>query len=49
MHYLWTSPVILDDSRLQGLLPELRKTPYDEGIRETIQAMRGAKAKTASA
>jgi nucleoside-diphosphate-sugar epimerase len=40
MHYLWTSPVKLDDTRLRQLLPHLHKTPYAEGIRITIDAMR---------
>jgi len=39
MHYLWTTPVKLGDSRLRALLPELRKTPYEKGIQITIQAM----------
>ena len=40
MHYLWTTPVKLDDTRLCRLLPNLRKTPYTEGIYATIEAMR---------
>jgi nucleoside-diphosphate-sugar epimerase len=40
MHYLWTTPVVLDDSRLRHLLPNLHKTSYEDGIRETIRAMR---------
>src|SRR5215468_1814793 len=40
MHYLWTTPVKLDDTRLRQLLPNLHKTPYPEGIRQTIDAMR---------
>lgn len=39
MHYLQTDPVILDDSRLHALLGDLRKTPYAEGIRQTLTAM----------
>jgi nucleoside-diphosphate-sugar epimerase len=39
MHYLWTNPVILDDRRIHALLPGLRKTSYEEGIRLTYQAM----------
>jgi len=39
MHYLWTNPVKLDDSRLRQLLPSLHKTPYAEGIGLTIAAM----------
>ena len=42
MHYLWTSPVKLDDSRLRKLLPNVHKTPYEEGIRLTVEAMRQA-------
>lgn len=41
MHYLWTTPVILDDTRLRHLLPELRKTPYEEGIRLTLRGNAG--------
>lgn len=41
MHYLWTTPVLLDDSRLRRLLPNLSKTSYREGIQATIRAMRG--------
>lgn len=40
MHYLWTTPVVLDDSRLRQLLPGLMKTSYEDGIRETVRAMR---------
>ena len=48
MHYLWMTPVKLDDSRLRSLLPELRKTPYVEGIQATIQAMRAKSANASS-
>ena len=41
MHYLWTTPVKLDDAKLRRLLPDLKKTPYEEGIRLTVEAMRG--------
>jgi len=40
MHYLWTTPVKLDDTRLRQLLPNLHKTPYSEGIRLTLDSMR---------
>ena len=40
MHYLWTTPVKLDDTRLRQLLPNLHKTSYTEGIGATINAMR---------
>lgn len=39
MHYLQTSPVILDDSRLDRLLGGVKKTPYAEGIRQTLATM----------
>ena len=42
MNYLWTTPVNLDDTRLRQLLPNLHRTPYSEGIRLTIDAMRPA-------
>jgi nucleoside-diphosphate-sugar epimerase len=40
MHYLHTTPVLMDDSALRGLLGEVRKTPYEEGIRRTLDSMR---------
>jgi nucleoside-diphosphate-sugar epimerase len=39
MHYLLTSPVILDDTRLKNLLGELPKTPYKQGIRKTLASI----------
>jgi len=39
MHYLLTEPVIMDDSALQKLIGPLRKTPYAEGIRQTLAAV----------
>jgi nucleoside-diphosphate-sugar epimerase len=39
MQYLWATPVNMDDRRLRGLLPHLRKTPYEEGIHATVAAM----------
>jgi nucleoside-diphosphate-sugar epimerase len=41
MHYLWTTPVQLDDARLRRLLPHLRKTSYEDGIAQTLRAMQG--------
>jgi nucleoside-diphosphate-sugar epimerase len=38
MHYLVTDPVVLDDSALRGLLGEVKKTTYDEGIRQSVEA-----------
>jgi nucleoside-diphosphate-sugar epimerase len=42
MMYLQETPVILDDSKLLAKLPDVHKTPYDEGIRRTLDWMRGA-------
>jgi nucleoside-diphosphate-sugar epimerase len=42
MHYLWTTPVKLDDARLRNLLPQLQKTPYAEGIEATLKEMQRA-------
>ncbi len=36
MYYLQTTPVILDDAKLRRLLGTLRKTPYPEGIQQTV-------------
>jgi len=38
MHYLLTEPVIMDDSALQQLIGPIVKTPYPEGIRQTLAA-----------
>jgi nucleoside-diphosphate-sugar epimerase len=38
MHYLQTTPVILDDTALRGLLGPVHKTTYEEGIRQTLAA-----------
>jgi nucleoside-diphosphate-sugar epimerase len=40
MLYLQETPVILDDSKLMEKLP-VHKTPYDDGIRQTLEWMRG--------
>jgi nucleoside-diphosphate-sugar epimerase len=41
MLYLQETPVILDDSKLAAKLGRLPKTPYDEGIRLTLEAAKG--------
>lgn len=41
MVYLQETPVILDDSKLAAKLGGLSKTSYDEGIRRTLEWMRG--------
>jgi nucleoside-diphosphate-sugar epimerase len=40
MHYLLTDPVLMDDSALQGLIGPIRKTPYSEGVRQCLAAVR---------
>ncbi|MEO8594357.1 MAG: NAD-dependent epimerase/dehydratase family protein [Candidatus Solibacter sp.] len=40
MLYLQERPVILDDSKLLARIP-VRKTSYDDGIRQTLEWMRG--------
>jgi nucleoside-diphosphate-sugar epimerase len=39
MHYLLSEPLIMDDSALQQLIGPLHKTPYEEGIRQTLAAL----------
>jgi nucleoside-diphosphate-sugar epimerase len=41
MLYLSETPVLLDDSKLRAKFPGVRKTTYDEGIRRTLEWMRG--------
>ena len=38
MHYLLTDPVLMDDSALSELLGGLTKTPYEEGVRRSLEA-----------
>ncbi len=38
MSYLYETPVLLDDTKLRGLLGAIRKTSYDDGIRATVAA-----------
>jgi nucleoside-diphosphate-sugar epimerase len=40
MNYLMTTPVIIDDTAIHGLLGEIKKTSYDDGIARTLAAMR---------
>jgi nucleoside-diphosphate-sugar epimerase len=44
MHYLATTPVVLDDTKLQRHLRKLNKTPYNEGIRQTFEWYRSVRA-----
>lgn len=43
MHYLQTTPVLLDDSGLQAMLGPIHKTSYEEGIRQTLAAERAGR------
>jgi nucleoside-diphosphate-sugar epimerase len=40
MYYLMDEPLFVDDTRLRALIPDLKKTSYDEGIRETLALLR---------
>jgi len=42
LSYLQSDPVVLDDTKLHRALPVVQKTSYDEGIRLTIEHLRGA-------
>jgi nucleoside-diphosphate-sugar epimerase len=42
MHYLISEPVLMDDTALHRLLGTVQKTPYDQGIRLTYEAYKGA-------
>ncbi|HWB99101.1 MAG TPA: NAD(P)H-binding protein [Bryobacteraceae bacterium] len=44
MLYLQETPVILDDAKVVSKLGGLSKTSYDEGIRQTLEWMRGTPA-----
>lgn len=39
MHYLMTDPLIVDDSALQQLLGAITKTPYREGVQQSLAAV----------
>jgi nucleoside-diphosphate-sugar epimerase len=43
MHYLLTTPLLMDDTALQGLLGAIHKTPYDEGLRLALEAAQAGK------
>lgn len=42
MRYLHETPILLDDTKLLALLPEARKTPYEEGAKAVVMAERQA-------
>lgn len=37
MHYLQTTPVLMDDTALHRLLGNLRKTSYEDGLKSTLE------------
>jgi hypothetical protein len=39
MHYLMTDPLIVDDAALQQVLGAVTKTPYSEGVRQSLAAV----------
>lgn len=39
MNYLMTEPLIMDDSALEHLIGPIHKTPYAQGIRQTLAAV----------
>lgn len=40
MHYLQTTPVLMDDTALATLLGGLKKTPYSDGVRQSVDYLR---------
>jgi nucleoside-diphosphate-sugar epimerase len=42
MNYLMSDPVVLNDDRLRGLIGDLPKTSYDEGVRLTLDSVQSA-------
>jgi nucleoside-diphosphate-sugar epimerase len=40
MNYLLTDPFIMDDSALRALLSDVKKTPLQEGLRQSLEAAR---------
>jgi hypothetical protein len=40
MMYLQETPVLLDDAKLSRHLGGLRRTLYDEGLRQTVEHLR---------
>jgi len=39
MSYLYQTPVLLDDTKLERVLGTMRKTSYDDGIRANVDAV----------
>jgi len=49
MNYLMTDPLIMDDTALQQLIGPIRKTPYAEGVRQTLAAVASKRTLAATA
>jgi nucleoside-diphosphate-sugar epimerase len=47
MHYLVTDPVVLDDTALRAIIGQIRKTSYEEGIAQSVEAARRDAARAA--
>ncbi len=45
MNYLQTTPLLMNDQALAGLLGPVHKTPYPEGLRLTLEAYRASASK----
>lgn len=45
MHYLQTTPVLLDDSALSNLLGTLAKTPYQDGVKRSVAYLQSNEAR----
>jgi len=43
MHYLQTTPVLLDDTALLTLLGNVRKTTYADGVKKSIEYLHARK------
>jgi nucleoside-diphosphate-sugar epimerase len=43
MHYLFTQPLFLDDNALTNLLGSLNKTSYADGVRATLETLKGVR------
>jgi hypothetical protein len=48
MHYLITDPLIMDDTALQRLIGPIHKTPYAEGVRQTLAALESKRSLSAT-
>jgi hypothetical protein len=40
MHYLQTTPVLLDDTALRQLLGDVKKTSYADGVKRSVEYLR---------